>query len=197
MLRWPVVAQLGQIAKSSQKFNFKKSWNWLIIHTPTTVWQILKMKAEQLPQTEMAETYFWNNSWNYNKQNEVNSFLVGFFHLEPLCVVVARSIDLAAWEQHRQQKQASQSGREKKIHPSLRSDPHLPSPTSSEQPLKGKTSPPPPPQSPPRPPRPPLARKGGDRPKHGKTKGVENWRIWMWHCFKSCESLGALNLNCL
>ena len=160
----------------------------MIILMLATVWHNFEYEAN------MTGNGNYVSLKKFVKSLQMNIFLAGFSHLEPLCVVVARSIDLAAWEQQKQQ--ASQSEREKKIHPSLRSDPHLPSPTSSEQPLKGKTSPPPPP-SPPRPPRLPFARKGGDRPKHGKSKGVENWRIWMWHCFKSCESLGALNLNCL
>ena len=33
------------------------------------------------------------------KSHQMNIFLAAFSYLEPLCVVVARSIDLAAWEQ--------------------------------------------------------------------------------------------------
>ena len=47
------------MGKSRQKMNCKNSSNWLIIDMPATIWQILKAKGEQLPETENAKNYFW------------------------------------------------------------------------------------------------------------------------------------------
>ena len=46
--------------------NHENSWNWLVILMLATVWQILKLKGEQSPETEMLKVDF--EKWNLNKQ---------------------------------------------------------------------------------------------------------------------------------
>ena len=60
--------------KSRQKMNCKNSSNWLIIDMPATVWQILKAKGEQLPETENAKNYFWK------KNCEITANELRWFH---------------------------------------------------------------------------------------------------------------------
>ena len=44
--------QLGQIAKTRQKWDSKNSWNWRIILAPATIWQVLNLKIKH-PETEV------------------------------------------------------------------------------------------------------------------------------------------------
>ena len=44
---------LGQMAKTRQTLDLKKSWNWPIILQPATVGQILNMTHMQWPETEI------------------------------------------------------------------------------------------------------------------------------------------------
>ena len=43
------------------KIWFKNSWNWLIIHAPATIWQVLNMKCTIWPETEVMWIHFGKN----------------------------------------------------------------------------------------------------------------------------------------
>ena len=61
-------AQLGQEAKSRQKF--KNLWNWLVILMQATVWQVFNMKCIHWSETEILWIYsilLGKNSWNHIK----------------------------------------------------------------------------------------------------------------------------------
>ena len=47
--------------KRPPRIRLKDSWNWLILFIPATVWQVLKMRCIEWPDTEMM--------WIYKKKN--------------------------------------------------------------------------------------------------------------------------------
>ena len=77
---------LDQRPKNPPKIRLKKSWNWLIILMPATVWQILNLKQMQRPETETFQIC-WNWLQKIVKSNQVNLFSAEFSHLEPLWAV--------------------------------------------------------------------------------------------------------------
>ena len=79
----PPPPQLDQVAKKPPEIKFEE-WNWLILPTPATVWQIFNINLVNLLEPKILTVDLKIRENPLNKLCEVNLFLADFHSLNPM-----------------------------------------------------------------------------------------------------------------